>query len=232
MNFFDELIAKSEEIISKFDKKTFPYDASKAWEDTGVSHIVLQRDTAFELDGIGFNLVTSKPIGESETVLIGEDLNKIKKNKKFCRVSVIEIDDVDDEQKAYNLIRKIEYVKYHYFPLGYMIRTSSEEQKEIVRVAKSAIKKGISFERVGNLLNSKFLENASVKNVKTVFITMDCFDYSALEELAQKNSEITKTLNHIMKGINFDCSACNLKPICDEVEGMRELHFKNSSMMG
>lgn len=232
MNFFDELISKSEEIISKFDKKPFPYDASKAWEDTGVSHIVLQRDTAFELDGIGFNLVTSNPIGESETVLIGEDLNKFKKNKKFCRVSVIEIDDVDDEQKAYNLIRKIEYVKYHYFPLGYMIRTSSEEQKEIVRVAKSAIKKGISFERVGNLLNSKLLENASVKNVKTVFITMDGFDYPALEELAQKNSEITKTLNHIMKGINFDCSACNLKPICDEVEGMRELHFKNSSMMG
>ena len=73
------------------------------------------------------------------------------------------IDDVDDEQKAYNLIRKIEYVKYHYFPLGYMIRTSSEEQKEIVRVSKSAIKKGISFEKIGNLLNSKFLENKSVK---------------------------------------------------------------------
>jgi hypothetical protein len=22
-----------------------------------------------------------------------------------------------------------------------------------------------------------------------------------------------------------DCSACRLKPICDEVEGMKELHF-------
>lgn len=230
MNFFDELISKSEELISDYERKAFDFDRSNAWQDTGASHIVLQRDTAFELDGFGFNLVTSKPLEKSETVLIGEDLGKVKKSEKFCRVSIIEIDDVDDEQKAYNLIRKIEYVKYHYFPLGYMIRTSSEEQKEIVRVAKSAIKKGISFEKVGNLLNSKFLENESVKNVKTVFITREDFDFSPLEVLAQKNSEITKTLNHIMKGINFDCSACNLKPICDEVEGMRELHFKNSKM--
>lgn len=177
MNFFDELIAKCESAFSQHNKNSYYFSPAKQWEDTGISHIVLQRDTAFELNGIGFNLVTSKPIENSETVIIGDDLNKIKQSRKFCRVSIIQIDDVDDEQKAYNLIRKIEYVKYHYFPLGYMIRTSSEEQKEIVRVSKSAIKKGISFEKIGNLLNSKFLENKSVKNVKTVFVTAEDFDY-------------------------------------------------------
>lgn len=231
MNFFDELIAKCEDAFSRHNKNSYHFSPAKQWEDTGISHIVLQRDTAFELNGIGFNLVTSKPIENSETAVIGNELKEIKNNRKFCRVSIIQIDDVDDEQKAYNLIRNIEYVKYHYFPLGYMIRTSSEEQKEIVRVSKSAIKKGISFEKIGNLLNSKFLENKSVKNVKTVFVTAEDFDYSLLTSVAEKNSEITKTLNHIMQGINFDCSACNLKPICDEVEGMRELHFKNSGMM-
>lgn len=231
MNFFDELIEEIEQLVDTGETSKYPY-SSNAWQDMGESHIVLSRDTAFELNGIGFNLVTSSKIGESETIVIGDELKKIKNDRKFARVSIIEIDDVDDEQKAYNLIRKIEYVKYHYFPLGYMIRTSSEEQREIVRVSKSAIKKGISFENVGNLLESKFLENESVKAVKTYFINKQDFDYSLLENIAEKNSEITKTLNHIMKGINFDCSACNLKPICDEVEGMRELHFKNSSMMG
>lgn len=153
MNFFDELIAKCEDAFSKHNKNSYHFSPAKQWEDTGISHIVLQRDTAFELNGIGFNLVTSKPIENSETAVIGNELKEIKNNRKFCRVSIIQIDDVDDEQKAYNLIRKIEYVKYHYFPLGYMIRTSSEEQKEIVRVSKSAIKKGISFEKIGNLLN-------------------------------------------------------------------------------
>lgn len=211
MNFFDELIKETEQLV--LNKETIEYAvSSNTWQDMGESHIVLGRDTAFELDGIGFNLVTSAPIGQSKTVVIGDELGKIKKNRKFARVSIIEIDDVDDEQKAYNLIRKIEYVKYHYFPLGYMIRTSSEEQKEIVRVAKSAVKKGISFENVGNLLAAKFLENESVKAVKTYFINEENFDYTALENTAEKNSEITKTLNHIMKGINFDCSACNLQP--------------------
>lgn len=143
MNFFDELIAKCEDTFSQHNKNSYHFSPAKQWEDTGISHIVLQRDTAFELNGIGFNLVTSKPIENSETAVIGNELKEIKNNRKFCRVSIIQIDDVDDEQKAYNLIRKIEYVKYHYFPLGYMIRTSSEEQKEIVRVSKSAIKKGI-----------------------------------------------------------------------------------------
>ena len=222
MNFFDELIEKTKQIVGGSETSKYSY-SSNAWQDMGESHIVLGRDTAFELNGIGFNLVTSSKIGESETIVIGDELKKVKNDRKFARVSIIEIDDVDDEQKAYNLIRKIEYVKYHYFPLGYMIRTSSEEQREIVRVSKSAIKKGISFENVGNLLESKFLENESVKAVKTYFINKQDFDYSLLENIAEKNSEITKTLNHIMKGINFDCSACNLNPICDEVEGMREL---------
>lgn len=187
MNFFDELIAKCEDTFSQHNKNSYHFSPAKQWEDTGISHIVLQRDTAFELNGIGFNLVTSKPIENSETAVIGNELKEIKNNRKFCRVSIIQIDDVDDEQKAYNLIRNIEYVKYHYFPLGYMIRTSSEEQKEIVRVSKSAIKKGISFEKIGNLLNSKFLENKSVKNVKTVFVTAEDFDYSLLSRSAASN---------------------------------------------
>ena len=231
MNFFDELINETVKLIDEEVTTSYPY-SSNAWQDMGESHIVFGRDTAFELDGIGFNLVTSSPVNQTETLVIGDELKKIKDNRKFARISVIEIDDVDDEQKAYNLIRKIEYVKYHYFPSGYMIRTSSEAQKESVRVSKTAIKNGISFENVGNLLALKFLENKSVKAVKTYFITKKDFDYSLLENISEKNSKITNTLNHIMEGINFDCSACKLKPVCDEVEGMRELHFKNSSMMG
>lgn len=193
MNFFDELIEETEQLVDTGETSKYPY-SSNAWQDMGESHIVLGRDTAFELNGIGFNLVTSSKIGESETIVIGDELKKIKDDRKFARVSIIEIDDVDDEQKAYNLIRKIEYVKYHYFPLGYMIRTSSEEQREIVRVSKSAIKKGISFENVGNLLESKFLENESVKAVRTYFINKQDFDYSLLENIAKKTAKSPKRL--------------------------------------
>ena len=34
-----------------------------------------------------------------------------------------------------------------------------------------------------------------------------------------------KKYSDIMKNLIMDCKACNLKEVCDEVEGMKELHF-------
>ena len=63
-------------------------------------------------------------------------------------------------------------------------------------------------------------------SVKVIFVTEEKVDFSSLSAIAEKNNKITETLNHIMNSVNFDCDTCNLKAICDEVEGMKELHFK------
>ncbi len=228
MNFFDSLISDVFSLTDKLPKKDFPL-SEKLWTDTGYSQVILQRDTAFELEGTGFNLVTSAQVEEGITV-IGDDLDSIPKSKKFARVCLLQIEDEQDQQKAYNLIRKIEYVKYHHFPEGYMIRTSSRSHKEAVRVSKKALRDGISFQKIGSLLISKYKENPAVKGVRVIYITAEDADYRQLEDLAKKNNSITETLNHIMNSVKFDCDSCNLKPICDEVEGMKELHFKNASM--
>lgn len=231
MNFFDCLIEDFHSSVSSCSHKDYPYNGKNKWQDLGQSELVMQRESAYELDGVGFNLVTSKVFDDRITV-IGDDLTQINGNRKFARVSVISIDDVDDEQKAYDLIRKIEYVKYHFFPKGYMMRTSSRSHKEVVRLSKSALNQNISFENVGNLLIDSYKKNSSVKAVHTFFITEKSVDYKSLEALAVKNHSITEALNHIMNNVNFDCSTCNLKPICDEVEGMRELHFKSAEKNG
>lgn len=197
----------------------------KTWEDIGRNEVILQRDSKYELDGVGFNIVTSSIIGDDEIVVIGDDLNAISSDRKFARISLIQIDDIDDEQKAYNLIKKIEYAKYHYYPKGFMIRTASSSHKENIRVSKDALSKGLSFEGVGNILINKYKKIESVKAVRLIYITDKNADYERLETVAKRNYDIAQTLNHIMNSVNFDCSACNLKPICDEVEGMRELHF-------
>lgn len=229
MDFFDNLIKEFNEMIFPYSKRDYSFDANNSWQDVGQNELIMQRESAYELDGIGFNLVTSKPVENGVTV-IGEDLNTISSNRKFARITVLSLDDADDEQRIYDLIRKIEYVKYHFFPKGYMIRTSSRGHKEVVRVSKASVNSGISFERIGNLLLSKFFENKNVKSVHTYFISEKNFDYKKLEDIAKKNHRVTETLNHIMNNVNFDCNSCNLKPICDEVEGMRELHFKQKRM--
>lgn len=227
MNFFNSLIEEIVSLTGGPGKKSFSYQKSDAWQDVGYNEVILQRDTAFELDGVGFNLITTEPVND-EIVVIGDDLPHIKESLTFARVCVIELDETEDQQKTYNLIRKVEYTKYHVFPEGYMIRTSSRSHKEAVRVSEKAVKKGIDFQKVGSLLISKYKENSAVKGVKVIFITDKNADFKRLEEIARKNNDITETLNHVMNSVNFDCDTCKLKPICDEVEGMKELHFKTS----
>lgn len=229
MEFFDSLINEVTSLTANLSTEDFPFSSEKSWADTGYSQVILQRDTAFELSGTGFNLVSTSECND-EVVVVGSDLQKIKDSGKFARISVIQIEKQDDEQKYYNLIRKIEYVKYHCFPDGYMIRTTSRSHKEAVRVAGSALKNGISFEKVGNLLISKYKEIPGVKGVRVIFVTDQSADFKAFEKTAEKGNSITEALNHIMNSVKFDCDSCNLKPICDEVEGMKELHFKNASM--
>ncbi len=225
MKFFDSLIDSVSDLTSFLEQRTF--EKGSSWKDAGGNQVIMRRDTAYELEGTGFNLVTSKDVSD-EIIIIGDDLGEIKENRAFARVAVVQIDDIDDEQKAYNLIKKIEYVKYHFFPDGYMIRSTSRSHKEAVRVSKKAIKSGIDFRSVGSLLIDKYKENPSVKGVRIIFITDTCADYEAIERAARKNSEIAETLNHIMNSVKFDCDTCNLKAICDEIEGMKELHFKNA----
>lgn len=231
MEFFDSLISEVSGIIAGLPQKSFPYSQGNAWKDEGYSQVILQRHTAFELDGVGFNLVTAAEVEQGVTV-VGDDLSNISSKRRFARICIVQLEDCSDEQEIYKLIKKVDYVKYHHFPEGYMIRTASRSHKESVRVAKTALKSGIDFSRVGSLLIEKCKENPKVKAVRVIYITAKEADYKVLEELAQKNLAITETLNHIMNSVKFDCDSCNLKPICDEVEGMKELHFKNSSMGG
>lgn len=229
MEFFDSLISEVSALADTSQKATYAYNKDDMWPDIGYSQVILQRDTAFELEGVGFNLVTSSQIDDG-MVVVGRELDNISNNRKFARICLVQIEKSDDEQEYYKVIKKADYVKYHFFPEGYMIRTTSRSHKESVRVAKSALKKGVSFEKVGNLLINKYKEHPKVKAVKVFFITDENADFKALESMAQKTTAITETLNHIMNNVTFDCDSCNLKPICDEVEGMKELHFKNASM--
>lgn len=226
MEFYDSLINDVMSLVKDLPQKSFLHNKDDAWVDVGYNQVIMKRDTAFELSGSSFNLVSSQPV-KDETVVIGEELKDIKADCSFARISILHLEDEKDEQKAYNLIRKTDYVKYHLFPKGYMMRTSSRIFKEAVRVEKSALKSGISFAQIGNLMINKYKENPDVKGAKVLFITDSNIDYAKIQSIAVKAGEITETLNHVMNSVNFDCSTCNLKPICDEVEGMKELHFKN-----
>ena len=137
----------------------------------------------------------------------------------------IESDDVEDTEQAFRAIQDMDFVKYRVFPKGYMIRTSSESNREQVRISRQALQQGISFERVGDDFIRQYKQNSNILAVKMIFITASDADYAQLVKQGKNVHDITMSLSKILEGMPTDCGSCNLKAICDEVEGMKELHF-------
>lgn len=234
MELFNGVMKETLELFSGFSGKRWDYDESLCWEDLHESELVLARDRAFELggggkQGLNFTCVTTSPlpVDRDEILLYGQDLDAIKEDADYARLSFLRIASPgEDDETVYKAIRDIEFVKYHVFPRGFMVRINSEDCREQVRVSSGAVKAGISFKTVGFDFIKKYREKPLVKNVKIIFVAGRGFDYRSLEKKAKTAANITNALTHIMEGLDLSCSSCVLKPVCDEVEGMRELHFR------
>lgn len=233
MELYNSLIKDTEAQLEKLDKKAWDYSPADCWKDTGSSELVLQRDAAYELGAQGkgsanYVLFTSSSelVSEDKVILIGPDMGQIKGDCDFARIVLLQVGVLDDDDEAvYRTLKDIEFSKYHVYPEGYMIRMSPESYREQVRVSKQALKQGISFKTVGNRYVAEYKKDANVLKATVIFITDPKADYEALQAMAKKASAVTGTLTHILEGLPTDCSVCALKDICDEVDGMKELHF-------
>lgn len=233
MKLYDGIIKEVMETVGKEDAKRLPLD--KNWTDVGQSELVMQRDSAYELGGSGkpsvnFTCVTtSGEVKEDEILLIGKDLSAIRGNVSFARIVILETDDLgetaEDTEGAYSAIRDMEFARYHVYPKGYMVRVSSQSNQEEVRLSCEAISGGIDFAAVGKLYIEKYKAIDKVKNVRVIFITDNDALVETLRPNAKKVDDITDTLTHIFDGMATDCGSCNMKTVCDEVEGMKELHL-------
>lgn len=208
------------------------------WSDVGDHNMILRSDMAYELGGGNYPAVSamgvtadSELVPTDEVYLLGPDLSEIKADQPYARIAIVRVadDSLGDGNVLYNAIRKIEYVRYHINPQGYMTRISASKNREPVRVGAEAIKNGLGFAQVGKLFLDKYHDNENIEAVKLIFITEPDFDFEALFDYAKQMEDITGTIDHILKNVSMDCNSCSLQQICDEVEGLRELHFVTSA---
>ena len=236
MELYNSIIREvTDEVLGGLSPAKYRYSPEKAWHNTDSFELIMMRDAAYELGGdnksaVNFTCVTTgKGIVDGDEILVyGKDLKDISGSTPYARIAFLRVGDIeseDDTEQTFRAIQEMDFVKYHVFPKGYMIRTSSESNREQVRISRDAIKKGISFETIGDLFIRKYKENPNVLAVKMLFITDPSVDFKALTKYAKTSYDITMSLSKILEGMPTDCGACSLKPICDEVEGMRELHF-------
>lgn len=235
MKLYDETIARMQKLLRTEELRLLP-KVAKPWPESGKETMILRSEMAFELGSeplpaLGCTIITANEslVPDDANFLMGKDLPELQKDSPYARISIVRVDEetLGEGEKLYKAIRDLEFTRYHFFPEGFMMRVSSSRGKESVRVGKDAIKKGIDFAQTGSLMIDAFHKDAKVRAVENYYVTLDSFNYKELEQLMKESEDITKTIDHIMKNVLMDCTACSLQKVCDEVEGMRELHFKN-----
>jgi len=234
LKVYDKVINETLNLLDHYDKKSLAVDSNTNWKCLDSNQFLMNKEVAFELgDRLApctvYNCPTSEEIfvPEDRITLVGKDISEIKVNTNFSRITFIDIDDVEDPNKAYTGIKRLEFERFKVIPDGYMILSSSVENKEHIRVSKKAIKNGLDFSIIGNLFINRYKKIPGVNHVWMIFIVGDYPMITELVKLSYEVDKITNAFEHVMKNIITDCSICPLQTICDDVETLRKLHFKS-----
>lgn len=232
MKLYDTQIKQSLSLLEGLPKPKLL--AREDWPEAGAQNLILRSEMAYELGGANlpalsalFLSSTQEELNSDEVWLYGPDLNEIKIDAAYARLTLLKVADegLGDKDSLYSAIRKIEYSRYHIQPKGYMMRISAANGREPVRISSKDLKEGLSFSKVGEHYIKAYKKHKEVLAVKVIFITLSDFPYSDLNTIISQGEKITNSLDLLSKNLKMDCTVCKLKPVCDEVEGMKELHF-------
>lgn len=233
MHLYDNLIKESLELAENTGFRELSSNGGQAlWETEAEQRLIFQNDMAYELGGGGLPAVsalafTSLPAKTDRLLLCGPDLPQLKADSPYARLTVLHIDgrDWQNDQQTYRLLRQMEYTRYHVYPRGFMMRISTTAGREPVRVSREALQRGLDFAQAGRLFLEAYHRHPQVRAVSLLFVTAPDFPYDLLAKKAAGMEAVTNSLDQIWNNLVMDCQSCQLKPVCDEVEGLRELHF-------
>lgn len=230
---FSELITieKGEHAITDGNGEQPACDAN-LWEQEEEQRILFGRDTAYELGGgnlpaySGMAFTSDESVTD-EIIVCGPDLQQIRSDSPYARLTILQVDDSawTDKERAYRVMRRLDYIRYHIYPKGFMTRISAAAHREQVRIGKEALRSGLDFEQVGKLFLNAYHQHPEVLGARIFFVTDPDFPYEEFGKAVRTMDSVTESMNEIFNNLIMDCAACRLKPVCDEVEGLRELHF-------
>jgi hypothetical protein len=233
MNIYNEQISNVLKLLNEEKGQRLETNGN-LWQDVGKQNLVLRAEMSYELGAgtlpaVSFLGVTSSKelVPNDSALLCGQDLPEISTDTPYARITLLRIDDelLGKGEAIYDAMRHFANTRYKVNPKGFMSRISTSNNHEPVRVSKVALEEGLSFSKVARLFLDAYKAHHEVIAVQVIFVTLPNFNYGELVKLAQKNDQITTALDHILRDVKMDCASCKLQSICNEVEGMRELHF-------
>lgn len=245
MNLYDDMIVRCQSMLDSFSCKRYDISEEIAvkngkktisdktfWEQEEEQRILFKKDTAYELGGgslpaYGGVAYTSDESIKDEIVVCGPDLPKLKADSPYARLTILRVDDSAwaDNGQAYRVLRRLDYTRYHVYPKGFLMRISAAAHREPVRVGREALRSGLDFGHVGRTFLHAYHSHPEVLGARLFFITEPNFPYEEFGETVRQIDLVTESLNGIFNNLIMDCASCRFQPVCDEVEGLRELHF-------
>ncbi|MBR2258640.1 MAG: hypothetical protein IJ899_15185 [Blautia sp.] len=236
MVLYDTLIDRLKELTENLESAVYLYDENRRWPENENYEMILQKDMSIELgtggkSAVNYTCVTTRTddFAEDGIRIFGPDFSDIQMPVNYARVCEVVIKEdkgiESDARRIYKLLQDIDFVKYHIYPKGYMIRTSGQSPREQIRISKKALKDGISFASIGNTYIRHYKKNPAVRRVRVSFFTTDAVDYAELKKSAEAAARIRNSLSDIGKGLPKDCGNCGIKEICADIVGLKELHF-------
>ena len=170
MKLYDEIIDGWSALLKDFSLRSLPL--SGLWPDTGERNMILRSDMAYELGGgslpaLGATAVTVGGFAEDRLLLCGPDLPEILLDGPYARLTVASVKDglPDQGGALYQAIKKIDFVRYHVNPEGFMTRISAIQGRESARVSREALRKGLTFAQVGGRMLASYHETVSYTNL-------------------------------------------------------------------
>ena len=229
MKLYEDVIGDIETLTSQ--KRLL--EVEEAWPEGDKNQFIFGNDCAFECgndhdSGLSGVLLTDESNIKDQVYLLGPDIKDIKKDNAYARIALIQVDDskMGEGNALFRSIRNIEYMKFRLTLKDVMVRISSLNQKETLRISKVALKEHLNFSRIGYSFIESYHKQEAVKGVTIIFITNPTFDYRALAKKLEKASNITQALDHLLNKVKMDCNACKLQVVCKEVEEKTKEVFK------
>lgn len=229
MKLFEECMIGVERLLTDVPVRIFGCTLETVWPDEGRNQMIFQSEAAYELGAGELSALSgvlftdnADSVENDEILVYGKDLSELDDNSPYARITFVRIKEsnTQDTNALFQLLRRIDYSRYHINPKGFMMRISAKSRREVVRVSKTACKEGITFQKVGKLFVDAYHKHPEVEAVKVIFITLPDFPYNEMEELLIRAEDMTKALDHLAKKVTMDCRACNLKEVCAEVEAL------------
>ena len=208
MRLYDEIMDDVLAALAREQTQSLPVgeaadEKSRHWKDAGKAMMILQSDMAYELGGrnlaaVGNTLVTTNEtlVPQDEILLIGKDLSDITKDTPYARIALVRVreESIGTGDKLYNTIQNIGYFRYHIYPKGFMLRVSSSNDRESVRVDRTSLAEGLNFTAVGNAMLRALHLHKEVGAVKLIFVTAPEIDFGRYRNSKKRQSRLQRRL--------------------------------------